>query len=111
MIVALCAGVLGVFFLLSRQSRGLLAYAYPVAVPVLLYFLISFQRPEKGVSWFKNIVAGLAFALLGWSFALLDGLLLCWMVFCFAGMVFCFAGWSFALLGWSFALLDGLLLY
>ncbi len=62
MIVALSAGVLGVFFLLSRQSRGLLAYAYPVAVPVLLYFLISFQRPEKGVSWFKNIVAGLAFA-------------------------------------------------
>lgn len=62
MIVALCVGVVGVFFLLSRQSRGLLAYAYPVAVPVLLYFLISFQRPEKGVSWFKNIVAGLAFA-------------------------------------------------
>ena len=62
MIVALSVGVVGVFLLLSRQSRGLLAYAYPVAVPVLLYFLISFQRTEKGVSWFKNIVAGLAFA-------------------------------------------------
>lgn len=60
--IALCVGVVGVFFLLSRQSRGLLAYSYPVAAPVLLYFLISFQSSSRGVSWFKNIVAGLAFA-------------------------------------------------
>tara|TARA_B100000927_G_C16465024_1_gene469357 strand:- start:1627 stop:2487 length:861 start_codon:yes stop_codon:yes gene_type:complete len=62
MTIALCAGVVGVFFLLLRQSRGLLVYAYPVAIPVLLYFLISFGRPAGGICWFKNVVAGLAFA-------------------------------------------------
>ena len=60
--IALCVGVVGVFFLLSRQSRGLLAYCYPAAAPVVLYFLISFQSSSRGVSWFKNVVAGLAFA-------------------------------------------------
>jgi len=55
-------GILGLLFLLSRQSVGLMGYAYPVVAPVLLYFLISFQSSARGICWFKNIVAGLAFA-------------------------------------------------
>ena len=60
--IALIPGFLGVFFLLSRQPVELISYAYPVAAPVLLYFLVSYQRKGRGIFWFKNIVAGLAFA-------------------------------------------------
>ena len=60
--LALLAGVLGAFLLILSQSRGLLWYGLPVVLPVVAYFVVSFQDAGRGVSWFKNILAGLAFA-------------------------------------------------
>ncbi len=60
--IPLLIGSLGVFFLMAIQSRGLLLYGMPVLLPVAAYFAVSFYDAGRGVSWFKNILAGTAFA-------------------------------------------------
>ena len=60
--LALLAGCLGVVLLAFSQSRGLLGYGWPVLLLVVAYLVVSYQDAGQGVSWFKNILAGLAFA-------------------------------------------------
>ncbi len=59
---ALLIGSLGAFLLMGAQSRGLLEYAMPILLPVGAYFAVSFFDSGGGVSWIKNILAGIAFA-------------------------------------------------
>ena len=60
--IALLIGLIGALLLLGVQSRGLLLYALPVVLPVAAYFAVSFFDSGGGVSWFKNILAGVGFA-------------------------------------------------
>ena len=60
--IGLLIGGLGAFLLMAIQSRGLLLYGMPVLLPVAAYFAVSFYDAGRGVSWFKNILAGTAFA-------------------------------------------------
>ncbi|MCH2063723.1 MAG: hypothetical protein MK194_08360 [Roseibacillus sp.] len=60
--IVLLIGFLGAFLLMGVQSRGLLMYAMPILLPVGAYFAVSFFDSGGGVSWIKNILAGIAFA-------------------------------------------------
>jgi len=59
--VALLIGVLTSMALLYLQGRGLINHGLFVLGPVAGYFVVSFYDAGRGVSYFKNILAGLAF--------------------------------------------------
>ena len=60
--LALAMGIFGALFLLAIQSRGLHIHGLPILLPVLAYFVVSFSDGGRNVSFFKNILAGVAFA-------------------------------------------------
>lgn len=60
--LALLLGLLGAMALLALQARGLIIHGMFVLVPVVGYFVISLFDSGRGVSYFKNLLAGLAFA-------------------------------------------------
>ena len=61
--IALLVGVLGSMSLLIVQARGLWTHGIFVLIPVGVYFSISFFDAGRGVSYWKNILAGFSFAL------------------------------------------------
>jgi hypothetical protein len=60
--IALLVGVLGSMGLLIVQARGLWAHGIFMLIPVGVYFSISFFDAGRGISYWKNTLAGLAFA-------------------------------------------------
>lgn len=59
---ALLFGVVASIVLLNLQARGLWTHGVFVLVPVVAYFSISFFDGGQGVSYLKNVLAGLSFA-------------------------------------------------
>ncbi len=59
--VALLIGTIASMALLVVQARGLIKHGLFVLVPGVGYFVVSFYDSGRGVSYFKNFLAGLAF--------------------------------------------------
>ncbi len=58
--IALAIGAGLALFLLANQARGLHSHGLFILIPVVIYFAVSFYDSGR-VSYFKNILAGLAF--------------------------------------------------
>lgn len=59
--VGLLIGTLGSIGLLLVQARGLITHGIFVMVPVVAYFAVSFYDSGRGISYFKNVLAGVSF--------------------------------------------------